>query len=307
MRHRLLAMSIFGTLILMAACGPSDEKIQRLADERIATALAAIPTATLALTVTPQPTPTIRRLPPSPTPQPTSTPQPTATPQPTPTPFAFPPTATPSPSGPAGFNTIYNSTWPSVFYVETPSGNGTGWLIEPGLILTAQHIVDSVNAATIRQSVAPPFVAFVIGRDIARDIALLQFVPEQVTLDPRAHPLPIRSLSGTDTASPLLALGYSGADVKPDGTVGSASANAGILSQIINLGDGRGANLVLDAAVDPGDSGGPVLDAGGSVVGMTRATQEYTDSGQRVLGTVFAIHMDVISEILPLLKRGVSP
>jgi len=65
-------------------------------------------------------------------------------------------------------------------------------------------------------------------------------------------------------------------------------------------------NLVIDAAVDPGDSGGLVLNLDGEVVGMTRAAQAYTGSGQRVVGTFYAVAWGEIRDALPNLKRGIS-
>jgi putative serine protease PepD len=59
----------------------------------------------------------------------------------------------------------------------------------------------------------------------------------------------------------------------------------------------------MDTPVDPGDSGGPVLDASGEVVGMTRAVAEQTVGGQRVVGTFYAVHIDEILDSLPDLKQ----
>ena len=101
-----------------------------------------------------------------------------------------------------------------------------------------------------------------------------------------------------------MALGYSGSGVKSDGTVGAASVNVGVLSQVFDTSSGS--QLIIDAPVDPGDSGGPVLNADGEVVGMIRSAREFTSSGQRVVGTFFAIHMDEIMDAFPALKRGES-
>ena len=64
-------------------------------------------------------------------------------------------------------------------------------------------------------------------------------------------------------------------------------------------------NPVIDAPVDPGGTGGPVLNAHGEVA-MVRAVQEYTPSGRRVVGTFYAVHVDEIRDALPDLKRGIS-
>ena len=126
----------------------------------------------------------------------------------------------------------------------------------------------------------PPFRASVLATDSSRDIALLRFDPTTAQLHDQAAPLSLGIASPVQAAQPLMAPGYSGTRVKEDGTVGSAVAKVGVLSQIIRLGS-KGLNLRMDTPIDPGDSGGPVLNADGFVVGMTRAAKEETDSGQR--------------------------
>jgi len=194
-----------------------------------------------------------------------------------------------------------------VFLIQAFNGKGSGWLIEPGLILTNEHVIEGSSRVTVRQASNPPFTAIVLGFDSWRDVALLQFDPKRARLPRGATALSLGSIREQDIASPLLGLGYSSSDTKFDGTVGLASANVGVLSQITDFGGSRlGLNLVMDAPNDPGDSGGPVLDAGGAVVGMIRAAQVHNSSGQRVVGTFYAIHIDEIRRILPALKRGES-
>jgi S1-C subfamily serine protease len=286
----------------MAACGPSSAEIDRRIDQRVSEALTAAPT--------PVPMPTV---------MPTVSPAPTATPQPTPTPFSFPstptpiifpppptpqPTATPQPI--VAFNAVEKQAQSSVFLIETRRSIGTGWLIEPGLILTNEHVIKGYPNVTVRQPRYPDFIASVMAFDAQHDIALLKF---DNSLASGAKPLPLGQISGDDIAEPLLALGYSSHEVNGDGSVAGATANVGVLSQVIDLGSrrrGRILNLVMDAPVDPGDSGGPVLNGRGEVVGMSRAVQETTDQGQRVVGTFFAVHIDEIRLALPALKRGES-
>ena len=104
-----------------------------------------------------------------------------------------------------------------------------------------------------------------------------------------------------------MALGYSGEAPVNNGIVDLPSANVGVLSLIIDLGpNSRGYTLVMDVPVDPGDSGGPVVNSTGEVVGMTTGVVETSTAGQRVVGTFYALHVDEIKSSLPALKSGLS-
>ena len=156
---------------------------------------------------------------------------------------------------------VYQQAWSSVFYIEPEDGqHGTGWLLEPGVIVTAAHVVSGSERVTVRQAAAPAFSATVSGMDQRRDVALLRYDVASTQLGAGAAPLALGDADIHDIARELLALGYSGSGVKGDGQVGSPKANAGILSQITNFGaQSYGRNLEMDAPIDPGDSGGPVL------------------------------------------------
>lgn len=308
----LPALLVLASLTL--ACGPSDQEINQRVAQRVQEILTAVPTPTTAPFPTPLPTST---------PVPTATPQPTATPlslPPTPTPITLPPTPTPITlpstvtSQPLAnlqstndMSLVYQNAWRSAFLIESPSRSGSGWLIEPGLILTNDHVIGRYPRVTVRQALDPAFTATVLGRDSLRDIALLQFDPAKVKLPPNTQPLSMGQISNNNIAQPLMALGYSGVEVNGNGTAGPAGANLGVLSQLTDFGSrSYGRNLVMDVPVDPGDSGGPVLNDLGEVVGMVRAVQEETNSGQRVVGTFYAVHIDEIRAALPALKRGES-
>jgi S1-C subfamily serine protease len=101
-------------------------------------------------------------------------------------------------------------------------------------------------------------------------------------------------------ATPLMSMGYSGAGTWPDGSVGSANAKVGVLSQFMNFGeDSYGDNLEIDFGIDLGESGGPVFNLDGEIVGMNRAS---------VAGSVlsYAISIDEIHAALPDLQAGIS-
>ena len=289
-----------------AATGPSEADVQQIVDARVATAIAEVPTVTPA-PITATATPVTFPNTPTPVTFPnTPTPAPTATPQPTPTRIRFPSTATPQPP-PTDFSDLFAKYVNSVFRIETSSGMGTGWLIEPGLILTNHHVVEGSTIVSVRQNQGSLFTARVRAIDEPRDIALLSFDVSQTFLDPMAKPIPTGDAYTSKIASSMMAMGYSG-ELTPleDGTVGPATANIGVLSGIVNFIFFDVNNLVIDAAVDPGDSGGPVLNLDGEVVGMTRAARAYTGSGQRVVGTFYAVAWEEIRDALPNLKRGIS-
>lgn len=306
--HSLGLAAAVALAALLLACGPSADEI----DQRVREILTSVPTPSPAAPPSPVPTAT---------PTPTATPQPTATPlvlPPTPTPLVLPPTPTaivlppPATLQPTAtlqpvndLSRVHREAWQSVFLIETPSRTGSGWLIEPDLILTNEHVIGRYPQVTIRQAVDPTFTARVVARDSRRDIALLQFDPEAVRLPPNVRPLPLGHISSNNIAQPLMALGYSGVEINGNGTVGPAGANLGVLSQITNFGArSYGSNLIMDVPVDPGDSGGPVLNYRGEVVGMVRAVQEETETGQRVVGTFYAVDIEEIRDALPDLKRG---
>jgi S1-C subfamily serine protease len=128
-----------------------------------------------------------------------------------------------------------------------------------------------------------------------------------VVLEPGAKALPLGTIFTSDIASPVLAIGHSGS-LTPlqNGSIGPPSANVGVLSSIVTFTFHGVDNLIIDAPMDPGDSGGPVLNAEGKVVGMVRAAQITTTSGARVVGTFYAVDIDEIRDSLPKLKRGES-
>jgi len=204
---------------------------------------------------------------------------------------------------------VYQRVWSSVFYVEPEDGqHGTGWLLEPGVIVTASHVVSGSVEVTVRQAAAPAFSATVAGMDERRDVALLRYDVAATQMGIGAAPLALGDADIHDIARELLALGYSGSGVKGDGQVGSPKANAGILSQITNFGaQSYGRNLEMDAPIDPGDSGGPVLNTSGMVVGMVRAAARRTPGGVRVVGTFYAVHADEIRAAVEGIRSRGSP
>lgn len=303
-------------VLLLAGCGPPLEKV-------VATVVARVPTPTPWPSPTPVPVEAIvataiARLP-TPTPQPTPTPMPladvlataiarlpTPTPQPTPTPiplesivatviarlptptFTPRPTSTPTPT----IGQVLQRVAPSVAYIETLGGQGTGWAIGSDLLLTNAHVVGSARLVTVRWPSAPPMEGRVIATDPTRDLALIRLPAPS----PALMPLPTRRVEETDLGAPVLVVGYSLRSPSGDGTVGLPAVKAGILSATLRRGGV--ALLRVDAVMDPGDSGGPLLDREGVVIGVSEVQVTETRGGQRVVGVFYAISIGEVEGFL---------
>ena len=194
------------------------------------------------------------------------------------------------------FNKIWRDTTPAIFYVqdEATGGYGTGWLYKNRYIVTANHVVNNATQMKIFQTSGLPFVASVVWQDASRDIAILKFNSSEANLASDVTPLVMGNINTGPYASPLMALGYSDRGALRNQSAGSAAANVGVLSQVKGFSHGQSSSIkhiIMDAPIAPGDSGGPVVDRDGVVIGMTRS---YSTNP----GTFFAIHEEVIKESL---------
>jgi serine protease Do len=165
-----------------------------------------------------------------------------------------------------------------------PRGNfthrsGSGFIISPdGLILTAAHLVRDAEAVTAKLSDGRVFQAKILGSVPVTDTAVLKIDAEQ---------LPRVRLGNSDTLAVgdfVLAIGW------PYGF--EESATAGIVSAMRRtLPDDSAVSFIqTDVVVNPGNSGGPLIDARGDVVGIN--AQIYTTTGG-YNGVSFAIPIDV--------------
>lgn len=139
---------------------------------------------------------------------------------------------------------------------------GTGFLISDSLVLTNFHVVEGEDSYTIRESNGRTSVARVYNANPDLDIAILvgQFSLKEHTqfVDPR--------LFGEGTTD-LFAIGYPGQALRLAGT-GSVTVTSGIYSAFLDYADMDLHLVQTDAAVNPGNSGGPLVNKCGQVFGM---------------------------------------
>lgn len=160
----------------------------------------------------------------------------------------------------------------AVVTIETGSSTGSGFFISPeGYLLTNHHVVGNVKFVKVKLATGRELVGEVLKTDRRRDVALLK--TEAVGVEP----LSIRD-SDPNIGEDVFAVG------SPLGDRFSGSFTRGVLSGHRSLGELR--YLQSDVAVLPGNSGGPLLDGSGAVVGISARA---LDSGRANLNLFIPI------------------
>lgn len=179
---------------------------------------------------------------------------------------------------------------------ELPQAAGSGFLIDARHVITNQHVVGSARTVTVRFHDEEELEARVLGSDPSTDVALLELPREH----PGATPLPLGSSESLRVGEPVIAIG------SPFGLQGTVTT--GIVSAVardIRAPDGftiDGA-IQTDAALNQGNSGGPLLDAGGRVVGVN--AQIATESGASA-GIGYAIPIETVRSIADQIRESGS-
>jgi hypothetical protein len=170
---------------------------------------------------------------------------------------------------------------PAVVSIETTTTRGTGFFIEPALVITNAHVVETNRHVTLRLTSGRAVVGRVSTVSPEYDLALVRVDPapaDQSVLRPRsAHQVRV----GQEVIAIGSALG-----------VLQNTVTRGIISAVRRVG-----GVVLlqtDAAINPGNSGGPLLDRAGLVIGVT--TMKV---GQAAESIGFAVAID---HALPLIE-----
>ena len=162
-------------------------------------------------------------------------------------------------------------------------GAGSGFIVDPeGIILTNAHVVDGASEVTVKLTDRREFQAKVLGSDPKTDIAVLK-------IDAKDLPtVKIGSTKDLRAGEWVLAIG------SPFGFENTVTAGV-VSAKGRTLPDGGGVAFIQsDVAVNPGNSGGPLFNGRGEVVGIN--SQIYSRSGG-YQGVSFAIPIDLATRI----------
>jgi putative serine protease PepD len=204
-------------------------------------------------------------------------------------------------SGSTAAEALYESTSPGVVEIKSTSvegaATGSGFIVdEEGTVVTASHVVDEASAVKVILQDGTVRSAEVLGVDDATDVAVIRFDPEGIKL----QPLELGDSSSLNVGAAVAAIGapfeY------------SWSFSTGIVSGLdrtIEAPNGFTVSHAIqtDAAVNPGNSGGPLLDSEGDVIGVV--DQIATDgSADQSSGVGFAVPSDLVASELEALEQG---
>jgi len=176
-------------------------------------------------------------------------------------------------------------------YADEGFSLGSGFLInEGGFILTNAHVIrNATDIRVVRSGSREEFPARIIGVDPATDTALIRIDPQ-----PDMHVLTLGNSEALEVGEIVMAVG------NPLGL--NHTVSAGLISAKERLVPGDEASLLdylqTDTAINPGSSGGPLLNLYGQVVGINTAIA----SDAQNIG--FAIPIDTIKRVIPILISG---
>jgi S1-C subfamily serine protease len=206
---------------------------------------------------------------------------------------------------------VYEHTNPSVANISTTSvqqdvffmrqwqaeGSGSGAVLDrAGHIITNFHVVDDADQIEVTLASNNSYPAVLVGGDKEHDIAVLKIDAPGEDL----HPIRLGASSNLRVGQRVFALG------NPFGWEGTLTT--GIISSLNRNLPSRVPNremralIQTDAAMNPGNSGGPLLNTQGQMIGMCVAIA--TKTGQNA-GVGFAIPIDRIKQFVPeLIQNG---
>ena len=165
---------------------------------------------------------------------------------------------------------VYEKINPSIVYIDADVSNGissgTGCVIdESGIILTSSHVIDGAKNIVVETSNGEEYKATVLfTKGLEKDLALLKITQ-------------------------ILAIG------NPFGFSGTLTT--GIVSRI----DYKRNKIQTDAAINPGSSGGPLLNANGEVIGISQSIYN-PDNNKSNIGIGFAIPSNTAKDFIKLAK-----
>jgi S1-C subfamily serine protease len=186
---------------------------------------------------------------------------------------------------------IVGKVCPAIVCLEVGDYVGTGMIIDgTGYTLTSSHLLEDAQSATAILYGGEQYNATVIARDETKDLAI-------VKINATGIDFPFVSLGSSEklrTGQDIIVIGYS------LGLAGETTISKGIISAFRSA---EGVDYIqTDAAVNPGNSGGPLVDLEGNVVGVIT----FKLTGEAVESIGFAVAIDNAKQFISEAVTTVS-
>ena len=176
---------------------------------------------------------------------------------------------------------VYRSANPAVVMIKTTNSTGSGSLISPeGLVITNEHVIRDAKNGSVRiiNNDGKTYNGQVITVDRKNDLALVRILSSD-----RFPTLTFADRNNILVGQKVFAIG------SPFGLSGTLTT--GILSRVAINGD-----LQTDARLNPGNSGGPLLNSRGEIIGVNKAI--LSPNGRSNSGIGFAINAAIAKEFI---------
>ena len=191
---------------------------------------------------------------------------------------------------------IANETTTNYFGQTTrTASSGSGFIISAdGYVVSNYHVVEDAETLTVMLSDGTEYDAELIGYDDTNDVSLLKIEAENLPY------VTLGSSSALVEGDQVCAIGNPLGELTSSLTVGYVSA----MDRQITTENGAMNMIQTDAAINSGNSGGPLFNTKGEVIGINTAKYSGTsNSGATIEGIGFAIPIDDVKDILSDLKE----
>jgi putative serine protease PepD len=184
---------------------------------------------------------------------------------------------------------------------QQETAQGSGFVIDKdGRILTNAHVVEGASSVVVSFEDGVSAKATVLGRDSLYDLAVVKVDVPQSEL----HPLKLGTVSSVQVGDPVVAIG------NPFGyaqtvTAGIVSAKGRLISSPAGTNKFIPGAIQTDAAINHGNSGGPLIDRHGDVIAINAQIADPQITGTNAnAGVGFAIPIDLAKRALANLEAG---
>ena len=183
---------------------------------------------------------------------------------------------------------VYRAASPAVVTISTSRGSGSGSIVSPeGLVLTNNHVVRGTTGGVVSiRTTTGRYTGQVIATDPTNDLALIR-----LSTTDRLPTIRLSDAQSIQVGQRVFAIG------SPFGLSGTLTT--GILSRI-----GRNGDLQTDAALNPGNSGGPLLNSRGELIGVNKA---ILSTGGGNIGIGFATSAVVAKNFIQQNRNRSTP